>query len=249
MLILVSLKPRRIEVETGYGVEGVLSDATVSKLIREHAVPQLKADHHGAGLIALVNALGTELRRPDNGDLGQNNVTSDVFWLGLKIAPVFFFALFLLVVIGSGNLAFATFLHISSIGAAAVVVESFNPTLKTLLWWLGMLSVAPTTLLYYVWNNRCRDCGRSLGRKQLVTSTPCTATHDGVQTVMRECPNGHRRTLYDVPLARIDSQQCPACGKDWPGKAVSRREEPTYSKPASRNGRGCPSCSFVVTSM
>ena len=56
-LVLLSMKPRRIRVEVGYGAEGYLNDAAVGRLLDEYALPALRRDDWGAGLRGLTAAL------------------------------------------------------------------------------------------------------------------------------------------------------------------------------------------------
>ncbi|MCW5935286.1 MAG: TPM domain-containing protein [Fimbriimonadia bacterium] len=50
VLMLLVLDARRVEVETGYGVEGALPDAVVGEILRKQAVPEFKAGRFGKGL-------------------------------------------------------------------------------------------------------------------------------------------------------------------------------------------------------
>ncbi|HWP49248.1 MAG TPA: TPM domain-containing protein [Candidatus Limnocylindrales bacterium] len=52
VLILLAVKDRRIEIETGYGVEGILPDGKVGEIIRTYMVPYFKNNRWGEGLIA-----------------------------------------------------------------------------------------------------------------------------------------------------------------------------------------------------
>lgn len=50
VLILVALKERRVRIETGYGVEGILPDAKVGGILDQHVVPFLRLGEYGKGL-------------------------------------------------------------------------------------------------------------------------------------------------------------------------------------------------------
>lgn len=63
VLVLLVLDPRRVEVETGYGAEGVLPDGEVGAILDRHAVPAFKGGMYGEGLRATVEALARELRK------------------------------------------------------------------------------------------------------------------------------------------------------------------------------------------
>ena len=54
VLVLMVMGQRRVEVETGYGVEGDLPDGKVGEILREQAVPHFKQGDYGAGLLAVV---------------------------------------------------------------------------------------------------------------------------------------------------------------------------------------------------
>ncbi len=51
LLILLSISDRRIEFETGYGLEGVLPDVTQKRIQREYMVPQFKKGDYQTGLL------------------------------------------------------------------------------------------------------------------------------------------------------------------------------------------------------
>ncbi|UJR85311.1 Hypothetical protein I5071_73910 [Sandaracinus amylolyticus] len=57
LVIAFSRDDRRIFVATGYGTEGFLPDGRVGALIDEHAIPYLRANRFGEGLLRLDLAL------------------------------------------------------------------------------------------------------------------------------------------------------------------------------------------------
>lgn len=62
LLLLVVLDQRRWEFETGYGLEGVLPDATLAQLGRDTLPRHFKAKTYGKGLIEVSKAIATVLR-------------------------------------------------------------------------------------------------------------------------------------------------------------------------------------------
>ena len=56
LLMLVAVKERRVEFETGYGLEGTLPDGWQSTMLRELAVPRLRAGDAEEGVTAAVLA-------------------------------------------------------------------------------------------------------------------------------------------------------------------------------------------------
>ncbi|MGO2279243.1 TPM domain-containing protein [Psychrobacter sp. AOP7-D1-21] len=61
LLIVVAVNDRDMYILTGYGLEGVLPDAAVNRVIREDITPLFKQDNYGAGIIAGVESLKTRL--------------------------------------------------------------------------------------------------------------------------------------------------------------------------------------------
>ncbi|MGE5590628.1 MAG: TPM domain-containing protein [Bacillota bacterium] len=62
-LILVALQERRVEVATGYGLEGVLPDAKVGRILDRYVMPRFKEGDMGGGLLAGAQALGAEIEK------------------------------------------------------------------------------------------------------------------------------------------------------------------------------------------
>lgn len=61
VLIVFAKNARRIEIETGYGAEGVLPDGKVGAILDEHAVPWFKQGDYGTGLLRTVRAVAAAL--------------------------------------------------------------------------------------------------------------------------------------------------------------------------------------------
>ena len=57
VLIFVTKKERKIRIETGYGVEGILPDGLVGQIRDNYAIPYLKKDDYGTGLLNTTIAL------------------------------------------------------------------------------------------------------------------------------------------------------------------------------------------------
>ena len=51
VLILFVLKERKIRIETGYGLEGILPDGRVGEILRDSMIPLLKEGKYGEGLL------------------------------------------------------------------------------------------------------------------------------------------------------------------------------------------------------
>ncbi|HEY4491658.1 MAG TPA: TPM domain-containing protein, partial [Acidobacteriota bacterium] len=56
-ILLVAQKERKLRIEVGYGLEGVLPDAIANRIIREVIVPRLRENDYAGGIEAGVNAI------------------------------------------------------------------------------------------------------------------------------------------------------------------------------------------------
>lgn len=69
VLILLAVKERRVRIETGYGVEGILPDGLVGEILDTYVVPFLKTDDYGKGLSNAMIAVSTVAARDANTSL------------------------------------------------------------------------------------------------------------------------------------------------------------------------------------
>ncbi|MGO1250083.1 TPM domain-containing protein [Psychrobacter sp.] len=61
LLMVVAVNDREMYVLTGYGLEGVLPDAAVNRIIREDITPLFKENNYGGGILAGIEALNARL--------------------------------------------------------------------------------------------------------------------------------------------------------------------------------------------
>lgn len=61
LLMVVAVNDRDMYILTGYGLEGVLPDSAVNRIIREDITPLFKQNNYGAGILAGVGVLQTRL--------------------------------------------------------------------------------------------------------------------------------------------------------------------------------------------
>lgn len=57
VLIFLAVKERRIRIETGYGVEGILPDGLTGEILDRYAVPRFREDDFGKGLAETMAAV------------------------------------------------------------------------------------------------------------------------------------------------------------------------------------------------
>lgn len=99
LLILLALMEREIQVEVGYGLEPILPDGLVGRILDE-MVPSLSAQRYGEGLLVGVEAIAARIRAQSSelGDDGQtptpSRVSSEIYWFGLLGAFIILGGLF-----------------------------------------------------------------------------------------------------------------------------------------------------------
>ena len=90
VLFLISVKDRRVEIETGYGVEGILPDGKVGNIIETQITPRFRQkDFDGgtlAGTRAIIVSLEPSLSKELTQDIPQNNSRGVHFWMWLGVA-------------------------------------------------------------------------------------------------------------------------------------------------------------------
>jgi uncharacterized protein len=59
VLIFLAVQERRIRIETGYGVEGILPDGLVGEILDRHALPWLKKGDYGQGMAEAMAAVSS----------------------------------------------------------------------------------------------------------------------------------------------------------------------------------------------
>jgi uncharacterized protein len=57
VLLLIAIDDHKMRIEVGYGLEGVLTDATCNQIIRNEMAPNFRRGEYDAGVILAVNAI------------------------------------------------------------------------------------------------------------------------------------------------------------------------------------------------
>jgi uncharacterized protein len=63
-LLIVAPNEHKVRIEVGYGLEGVLTDALSSQIVRNAIVPKFKANDYPGGILAGVTGIATILTLP-----------------------------------------------------------------------------------------------------------------------------------------------------------------------------------------
>lgn len=65
LLLLIAPTEHKVRIEVGYGLEGIVTDAVSSLIIRHDLTPRFKAGDYAGGINAAVDNLIAQLRLPD----------------------------------------------------------------------------------------------------------------------------------------------------------------------------------------
>jgi len=57
VILVVAIKDRRVRLEVGYGLEGVLPDAIAKRITSEYIVPHFRSQDYGSGIVAGIDAV------------------------------------------------------------------------------------------------------------------------------------------------------------------------------------------------
>ncbi|MCX5832083.1 MAG: TPM domain-containing protein [Deltaproteobacteria bacterium] len=63
VLVFLAQKERKVRIETGYGVEGILPDGLTGEILDKYVLPDLKAGRYGQGLTKGVAAVASVIAR------------------------------------------------------------------------------------------------------------------------------------------------------------------------------------------
>ena len=100
VLIFLAVKERRVRIETGYGVEGILPDGLVGEILDRFALPYFKEGQYGKGMAETMAAVSsvvakaagvalTGARPPEQQQVGTGRGPG-IFQLVLLLAALFF---------------------------------------------------------------------------------------------------------------------------------------------------------------
>ncbi len=143
VLLLVAIQDRKIRIEVGYGLEGTLTDAKTSQIIRHEIVPRFRHGEYSEGIVAGVHAIlttieGTYTKPASSAPNSSEHVGLwEIFGLAVVLGTLV--GLFL----GSRRR-----LNGSVIGMLLSFVVAFPTAL-----WLGLLAGAASSILISLFNN------------------------------------------------------------------------------------------------
>jgi len=97
VLVFITIQERKMRIETGYGVEGILPDGLVGEIRDRYMIPYFRNDRFGEGLLngtlAIAQVIAREAGVKLTGNLGQTGPQDKGTGSGLAILPVIVFLL------------------------------------------------------------------------------------------------------------------------------------------------------------
>lgn len=107
ILVLLAMEERRVEIEVGYGLEGVITDARAGEILDKYVIPFFKQGKFGEGLYNGAAALAERIAQTADQEMGEEYAAkkagggSGGDWF-MVISIVAIVAVVLLSVLGSG---------------------------------------------------------------------------------------------------------------------------------------------------
>lgn len=113
-ILLVAPKERKVRIEVGYGLEGILTDALSSIIIQREVIPRFKQGDYAGGISAATDQLIAQLQLPEDearkvAQQAESKASANApdvdfgFWIWLIIFVFFFVIPFLRRASGGGR--------------------------------------------------------------------------------------------------------------------------------------------------
>lgn len=103
LILLVAPNERKVRVEVGYGLEGIMTDALSSIIIQNDILPQFRNDNMAGGIIAGADRISAQLALPEEQALAvaqqasQQSTKGDGENIGLMIFWAFILIFFVII--------------------------------------------------------------------------------------------------------------------------------------------------------
>jgi uncharacterized protein len=78
ILLLLAMQERKIKMEVGYGLEGVIPDGLAGEILDQSVLPALKAGEYGTGMLRGVQAVAGIIAKEYDVDLGDYQLEESV---------------------------------------------------------------------------------------------------------------------------------------------------------------------------
>lgn len=150
LLFVVSMNDRKMRIEVGYGLEGVITDLLAGRIIDNIAAPAFKTGDYNSGFLSVTDALVSAAKGEYKNDRSLSNYTSK----SNKMEKSFgiFIALFIIIkLIGSVSNKAGAVSGVVLGGLAPVLAGIFNPFVILVSIIAGLtFSFIPLSVLFYM---------------------------------------------------------------------------------------------------
>lgn len=107
VLLTVAMKEREIRIETGYGAEGILTDAVCARIIRNKITPLFKQEKYfegiESGIKAIASVLTSDETMTENQSQTENSAEEDDEESPFSVLAFVFFVVLIFVIFGRGR--------------------------------------------------------------------------------------------------------------------------------------------------
>lgn len=103
LILLVAPNDRKVRIEVGYGLEGIMTDGLSSMIIQNDILPEFRNNNMGGGIIAGIDHISTQLTLPEDEarliaqDAGQQSGQGDRENIGLMVFWLFVLIFFVII--------------------------------------------------------------------------------------------------------------------------------------------------------
>lgn len=227
VLLLVDMEGHKVRIETGYGMEGVVTDALASTIINDTFVPRMKDGGLDGAVTGAVNILARVISDPKAAEAVVAENSDDGIALSSDVLYEFIGWVSAIVMI------IMIFVYIYQCRR----LRKENRYHKALAWkrsmwlyWFGALfSFGPAVLiaLLALWRYRrartaprkCNHCGTKMKRlsekEDNVRLSPSEDLEERLGSIdydVWECPKCGAVDKYAFPQRQMKYTRCPACG-------------------------------------
>lgn len=107
VLLTVAMKERELRIETGYGAEGILTDAVCARIIRNKITPLFKQEKYfegiESGIKAIASVLTSDEKITENQSQAENSAEEDEEENPFSVLAFVFFVVLIFIIFGRGK--------------------------------------------------------------------------------------------------------------------------------------------------
>jgi uncharacterized protein len=227
VMVLLAIDDRRVEIETGYGVEGILPDGHAGEIIRTAMLPAFTHDRWGEGLVAGTQRVAQVLLKhaptlhppvePRHPTLAVRDAVS---WIGWAYFVGWFGVLLIHRV--RHHILSSRVLALITLPGVGFLVWAFVPFIVPLL--IGLVPLVANV------RARCPTCSGWLSRRKRTVRTP---TRDKLRETVTDCPTcGYHDVQLAIPGRRASFGSSGPGYHSWSG-GVGSYDVSSYGMGAS----------------